>query len=877
MHIQDQYGPVASGVLDLALPELNSPSDAWTQGARQKELNERGAYIHRFSNQSTSSSMIAAVKKISEDNICTPCTLVGPSLCRTYNHHVWEGCAALLFSPSMPSMLAYKGDIYSNRLSSAPHLNHAKFKTPFSSRKKSLEKFSDAVRTTFNGYGPTVSAFKGRRTKQLHLVMSASHHAAKTREMEKRANLYFTSHNNRLNYNVDSPSKDLILELSDRYEDFNLSNKPVLQTKAQVLSFIDAVTQVKPALLPFLQAAKIKISNFKDDSVIPVYFNNAGKSVNKKPHERSYAKFLKWQFDNSKSGANLHHFSDRSTTLTPNEVLGMPSGEDLVGLVIDPSTTRSFDQALDTLEHLKSAAGSDWHTVAGNIPPFTHLISHMNEGTILQLGWSKMIIPYSTNGLREYCSAGTITAIDNHQFVPDYFLLLHWIASNSVLVFSKNHRTVDILCMKPNVIGNFADISSKKGGKLLYEAVERSSIHKETMRLFAHLDRLSADNFDNTQNALNNPARTQKNSTALTPLLAMNADQIAEDLDQLLSSQINRIERSIFNTPNTHRTIKYRGGFKDKGTFEFNPKLGSIALIEGVREYENKVRMVGLFEQTSRMRLGGSRLEYGITFENESVKFGNFNSMRFPFSLSQKTSTQRNQKYFQLCLSDQPQAFNINFSKSKFVRFYFEISASPGHAAVKVQLRNYQWSDDLDQINEQPSKVLALLSDTLQNVKHIPANKLRSAIVCVAALRCAAFNQQISDLGMNILNSVRHPLHDDATRQLEGQFIQLCEYTEQTLRNLAIDYEDIDPNGIEMAACLDSLPIVIGAPIRKYLRENVGMTIQQLAAPKPVTPPTTPPAPAPVPTPVLQNTPTAVKKKGVARLLNLLKKALRMK
>lgn len=873
MHIQDQYGPVTSGVLDLALPDLNSPSDAWTQGARQKELNEHGAYIHRFSDQSSSSSMIAAVKKISEDNICTPCTLVGPSLCRTYNHHVWEGCAALLFSPGMPAVLAYKGDIYSNRLSNTPDLNHNKFKNALRSRERSLKKFSNAVRTTFNGYGPTGSAFKGRRTKQLNLVMSASHHAAKTREMEKRANLYFTPENNRLDYDVDVPSKDLILELSDRYQDFNLRSKPVLQTKAQVLSFIDAVTLAKPALLPFLQAAKIKILNFKDDSVIPVYFNNARMTVNKQLHERSYAEFLKWQFDNSKNGVNLHHFSDKSTTLTPNEVLGMPSSEDLVGLVIDPSTSRSFDQALDTLEHLKTAAGSHWHTVAGNVPPFTHLVSHMDEGTILQLGWSKMIIPYSTKGLREYCSTGTITGIDNHQFVPDYFLLLHWIASNSVLVFAKKHCMVDILCIKPNVIGNFADISCDNGNKLIYEAIELASIHRATLHLFAHLDQLGAGNFHNTEIALLNPARTQKNSTVLTPLLAMHDQQIADDLDQLLSAQINRIERSVFNTPNTRRTIKYRGGFNDKGTFAFNPKLGSIALTEGVREYENKVLMVGLFKQSGSMKHGGSELEYGISFENERVRFGNFKETGFPFLLSQKTSTQRNQQYFQLCLSEQPQAFNINFSKSKFVRFYFALSALPGHAAVKVQLRNYQWPDDLDQINEQPSKVLALLSDTLQNVIHIPADQLPSAIVCLAALRCAVFNQQISASGMNALNSVRYPLHDDATHQLEQQFTQLREDTEKTLRNLADNYKHIDPNGSELGACLNSLPVMIGAPILNYLRDKVGMTIQQLTAPKYATPPTIPSAPAPA----LQTTPMAGKKKGVARLLHLIKKALKMK
>ncbi|WP_257511385.1 hypothetical protein [Limnobacter parvus] len=590
---------------DLALPDLSSPSDSWTEGARQKELNERGAYIHRFKDQSSLNSMIAAVKKISEDNICTPCTLVGPSLCRSYNHYVWEGCAALLFSPAMNIVLSYKGDIYSDRLKNEPNLSHSNFKSGQAGRKESLELFSDAVRSKFNGYAATSSAFKGRRTKKLNLVVSASHHVAKTQEMEKRANLYFIPPEDFPAINLDVSSKYLILDLCERYSDYQLPCKPVLQTKAQVLEFIDTVTQINPSLLPFLRAARIKISTFKDDSVVHLYFENAKHASNKQSHESSYADFMKWQFKNSQTGSNLLTHSDKSTTLTPNEVLGMPSTEDLVGLLIDPSTSKSFDQALATLKHLRESRTSNWASVAQSVPPFTHLISHLDHGTLIQLGWSKMIIPYSTEGLTEYCTTGKITAIDGYKFGPDYFLLLHRIASNSILVFSKEHRTVDLLFVKPNVISNFSSILSGGGKTLLFEAVEQGNIHTETLRLFCHLDRLGTGNFSRVREAHENPHANPRHKSTLEKLIILDDQKADEDLKNLLTAQINRIERSAFRKCGDHRTVKYRAGFEDQGIFEFNPSLGSLSLTEGVRKFDNGTRLIGVFKPDSDMKRGG--------------------------------------------------------------------------------------------------------------------------------------------------------------------------------------------------------------------------------------------------------------------------------
>ena len=837
MHISNQYGPVKRGTQDLALPGLKSPSDSWTEGARQQELNERGAYIHRFNDQHSLTSMIEAVKKISEDNICTPCTLVGPSLCRSYNHSVWEGCAALLFSPEMSITLAYKGDIYSRRLSGYPDLNHQKHKSVFYKRDISLPLFSNAIRTTFNNLPPTASAFKGRRTKQLNLVVSAKHQSAKIMEMEKRANLYFMPGENKPPYNVDSSSKELIVDLREKHLEFQLPTKPRLSTKAEVLAFIDTVTKAKPFLLPFLQAARIKISNFKDDSVVRVYLENSTKTTTKPRYQRSYTEFLKWQFSNGQAGSNLLSHSDKTTSLTPNEVLGMPRIKDLVGIVIDPSRTNSFDQALSTLRHLETLDQLNGTSIARSVPPYTHLISHLNEGTIIQLGWSTMITPYSTNGLKEFCSTGKITAINTHQFKPDYFRLLHRIASSSNLVFSKENKTLDLLHLKPNVINNFSRISSNKSNTLLYEAVAQASICEHTLRLFCHLDLLANDNDNiNLVNASANKNGINDRIGILNDVLSMSTISQAEDLKKLLTAQINRIEKNLYNNSNSYRTIKFRAGFKDEGIFNFNAELGSLALTEGTRQTDKQIRLTGLFKHCSSMKYGGAEMAFGLLLKKEECKFGSFAASTTPFSIHQMQSNRTTHKFFRLLVGDQTNPFYIDFSKSNCVRIYFTLGSNQNHRDIKTQLRNYNWPDDLNQVITQPTHALKLISNTINASIDIPYDRFVPTIMCLSALYWAVLKQLENASDLPRPSSALRKLHNESTRELAQQFQELFKVIENKLRTLTELYKVIDPDCKDLDSSLKTLPCLVAESIRNLLAKKFRLSKLSPPTPTVVTP-----------------------------------------
>jgi hypothetical protein len=820
MHISERHGKINKGVQDLTLPGLSSPSDSWTEGARQKELNERGAYIHRFQNQSSLSSMIAAVRKISEDNICTPSTLVGPSLCRTYNHHVWEGCAALLFSPSMPLALAYKGDIYSDRLSREPNLGHNRFKDPQRSRNESLELFSEAVCKTFNGYSSTSSAFKGRREKKLNLVVSAAHHAAKIKEMEKRANLYFIPEENQSVYQLDVPSKNLMLQLSDNYQHFGLQQKPTLQTKAQVLDFIDTVTQAKPYLLPFLNAARIKISTFKRDSVIPAYFAHASKTASKPAHQSSYAQFLQWQFDNSQTGANFHSFSDKSTTLTPNEVLGMPSVEDLVGLVVDPCTSKSFDQTLATLEHLKKESKSEWRSVAGNVPPFTHLISHMDQGTIIQLGWSKMVIPYSTKGLQEYCTSGKVTSIDKHKFSPDYFVLLHRLASTSILLFSKEHQTVNILYVKPNVIGNFSEIQSSSGHSLLYHAIEQSNIPDSTLRLFCYLDRLSSGSHNNLKKALGNPNKNAANAQILEDMQRTLRWGHSSGLNGLLESQINRIEKSIYPDLNNQRQVKYRAGFTDQGVFEYNCALGSLAMVEGTRLTDRGIRIAGIFKHCKDMKRGGSNLSFGEIVKEGQCTIGKMDGSVRPFTIIRKTKDPNNSVYLNLSMSEQSPWFFVNFSGSGRFCSHFVMFTKNKRDGEISSLNNPNWSGNVSDIIDKPAEILRAIAGSIKVHDELPDHRLLGSIICLSAFRFEILKQCPEAACPSRLKELTENMRCDTALDLANQFHAIIVEIHTLLEKLTQRYGASIVDREDLFYALKKYPYEVASPIQHYLADN---------------------------------------------------------
>ena len=826
MHISVDYGQVKQRVQDLSLPGLDSPADSWSEGVRQKELNERGAYIHRFHDQNSINSVVAAVKKIAEDSICTPCTLLGPSLCRSYNHHVWEGCAALIFSPSMHIALAYKGDIYSNRLYGKSNLNHDQFKQAERTRPESVRLFADAVCTEFNKLGPTTSAFKGRRTKQLNLVVSAQYHAAKIQELEKRADLYFRPDEHVSEYRLDVSSKHLIMELCEKHLDFQLSEKPNLETKAQTIEFIDTVLQVKPDLAPFLRAAKIKISSFENDSAIPAYLAKAKNDTKKLPYQRSYVEFLNWQFRNAQSSPSLNSSFDKSTTLTPNEVLGMPIVEDLVGLLIDPSSVKSFDQALATLKHLNDSGLSSWATVAQGIPPYTHLISHLNQGTLIQLGWSKMIIPYSTEGLKEFCGTGKVRSINGFDVKPDYFLLLHRIASSGVLVFAPDHQIVDILQIKPNVVTNFSSISSNRGNPLLYEAVECDNIDADTLRLLCHLHRLETGSFEKLEVAAGNPLAVNKHLETLSELIFLRDSEVREDLNDLLTRQIDRIEQLHQKRSCNFRTTSYRGGIQDQGVFSFNSKLGSLSLIEGTRSSIDGSQLIGWFKHTASMKQGGAQLTFGKKDNGQEIKFGNFEADNSFCSIHELTNA-KGSRYFRLRLGQGTPSAHIDFSYDQFARLYIILETKILKQAISTQFRNHEWTENLDQVTKHPLLALRFISEAIQAPNEVPDERLANMIICLSALRNKVSLQLQPAMDFIARHGTSIQMQHPSTRELELRFHRLLIHIDKRLTNLMALYGRAYPNHDELISKLEQLDNSSGEVIKSHLTSKFDVKLNR--------------------------------------------------
>ncbi|HEX4878518.1 MAG TPA: hypothetical protein VFV39_01625 [Limnobacter sp.] len=665
-------------------------------------------------------------------------------------------------------------------------MNHQIYKSRGLERSESLGLFAQEIQSRFNRFPETVSAFKARRGKKLTLIVNAAHQLAKVREMEKRANLYFTPKEYLPPYDVDRSSKLLILHLSEQYQDFNLDAKPALDTKEQVLSFIDVVTSIKPALEPFLAAPRIKIAAFKNDTSVVTYFNAAKTPKALATHQQSYAEFLKWQFSKNRHCTHWSKSTDYSTTLTPNEVLGMPSVEDLVGLVIDPSRSNSFDQALATLTHLKNAGVSDWADVANKAPPFAHLLSHMDEGTLIQLGWSKMIVPYSTRGLKQFCTTGKVDAIDGVKFTPDYFVLLHRIASSGILVFSAGYVSVDLLYQKGNVIGNFNSIETSPGENLFCSAIKLQDIHPDTLRLFFHLARIGEGQFRGIKYALNRTSATPKNRELLEKLLSLNDRALVDDLHQLLRSNINRIERANAASAKCPRKVKYRCGIQDEGLFTYNSLLGSLALTEGVRIYDEKKRMVGFFKHSNKMQQGGSSPAVGVLTAEKFCRFGEMLSYFSTLSIQEMTSA-KNVTFFRLDVYDQCVLLNIDFSVQQSARTHFRLHDVNTKDEVKFSLDNPDRQQDLQEVLTNPAIALRYLAVGLRSVGSLPPDKLPVALVSLVILKNTVSAQSsLINRHLVSINTDRSRLSKDLLELIHAleDLLHVCKHAINTLVRL---------------------------------------------------------------------------------------------
>lgn len=642
-----RYGAPVQEVVKQSLDPLSTSVDSWKKGRREAEINQTGVYVHRFNrvDKKITKSFQETIDKIEQDKIPTPCTLIGPSFSRTYNHYVWEGCPGLMFSPEMPIVLDYKGDVYSARLSNSKiaHVGQAAV-----DRNESLRQYTLSLLKIFNSFAETSSAFKARKAKKLNLIVNAEFHRAKLVEIRKRGNFYFSSDEIKSEIDFDRPSKKVLKDLVEISAQHGINVPNGLRTnKDDLISFIESWMAARPDWADFLSHAKIKIQSFGSDQAVRSYWSKADEPI-VIDHLSSYRLYLAKQFKDAVDRNINIDYQDPSTVLSPNEVLGMPKTKDLIGIVIDPSLISSFNESCEIITHLGKI--KNWEDVSKTIPPYLHVLSHLDGNSIVQLGWSTMVLPYTNNGLEQYCNSGKIKSLDDKFFRPDYFLLLHRIAAASPLVFEGAYNTVDIIHLKRNVVRDICDVRIRFRGRDNISLINAAScsevISAKDFELFCFLELFGVKDLKSTptlniaglQAARSFDGALDTQIKIIDDFLSLDINQLRKKFIDRLSVEINRIESKRDQKSQDCRRVSLRSGWMCEGKFLFNPAICCLSLFEGVKRSYTGNYYQGIFSATNKLNEGGASLVFGTRRLSDLYHFGIFFEEYSHLKISQKCS-----------------------------------------------------------------------------------------------------------------------------------------------------------------------------------------------------------------------------------------------
>ena len=389
-------------------PALQAPPSCDNAAATNAEINEKGVYVHKTSRDwarpdRNSDLVKAQLAKIVKGEVPTPATLVGPAFHKVYNNRSWTDTGGLVFAPDTVSVLSYKGDIHSHRLSRA---------MPFSRDstvpvKKMVDAYACQVANDFNKLGVTQSLINHRRAKQLRLCENIDLQREKYRELSLRANLCFQKQPAADTDIEDVSSKFLIAKLIMR-------EKPIAAwTKADLLTWFDRVEhKEKPQLDQLLAHAKRKLGYYGSDEDIRNYLNTGSVSAIKKNHYRDMVR--EW-------GA-----------LPANEHLLMPTPSDVIGLLVTVDSVFGIDHARIVLDALTTHTSNGFPATA-TLPMMTYRLSDKIGQSLSVTDVHSDILPWSSAALVEFAECGVIT-IDGTQIKPDHFRLIHTAAHHSALI-----------------------------------------------------------------------------------------------------------------------------------------------------------------------------------------------------------------------------------------------------------------------------------------------------------------------------------------------------------------------------------------------------------------------------------------------------------
>ncbi|GAA4027469.1 hypothetical protein [Actimicrobium antarcticum] len=427
MHISHNYiTPVTAG--ELGHPPLDQYPGRPKDTRFSEEVNKSGVYIHKLCIHGD--AIKEQFDKIENNLIPTPGTFVGVGMHRTYNMDRWARTSGLIFSPDTASMISYKGDIASVRLS-----NIDKNFSHFSSvpAQEQHAKYAQYLSTKFNQLGETGTAFNNRKPKQLRLVEDVTFAKDKYKELELRSNLAFG------NEMPDANDSSTIPDESSKYTIARLLQSSGVDidslTKSTLLDVLIPIAQEDTELGQRLRHAIKKLERFDNDAAIKVYLNLGKADPVKKNHYINIMR--KW-------GAQ-----------TPNEHLLMPTIANIAGICVNVEATSGIDQALKINAMLSERQKANG-LVSNNNPAFVYHLSPKSGKSLVHIGWSQGVSPWSSQGLIEFAKTGKVTGVDGNTFKPDHFKLLHALADASTLVFFENEKTLLNCKFSNNFIDNLS-------------------------------------------------------------------------------------------------------------------------------------------------------------------------------------------------------------------------------------------------------------------------------------------------------------------------------------------------------------------------------------------------------------------------------------
>lgn len=545
MHISKSYTN-NPGLGALSHPPLENSAARPIDPRFGDEINERGVYIHKMN--ISRGAVNSQFEKIKDYKLPTPGTFVGVGVHRTYNLGNWLGTSGLIFSPDTVSVLSYKGGICSVRLAKAATRNFSMY--------NSHKGYSRYLAGVFNTKcADTQSAFKNRNAKNLRLVEDAAFAKNKYKELELRSNLAFKDE-------LPSPIKDRInADVSSKFTIVKLLQSQNIDIsklkKSQLLKFLKQFSEKDTDLGHRLRHAVNKIERFDGDKKTQAYLRLGLAVPIKKNH---YSNIMRvW-------GAQ-----------TPNEHLLLPTLANIAGVCVNVESTSGIDQAFEINAKLNDEQEKA-QMPSRNNPALVYNLSPKIGKSLVHLGWTQCVAPWSSKGLIEFAKTGHITEWEYNKYTPNHFMLIHTLADAGALVFFEDEKALLNCKFKKNFVDDLSSIK-ENNSNLLHIAIENNRpLDDIKFFYFWQVKAFTQRNSDNRTALDLAILRGHESHSFLDKANSWNKEQLTSERNAYISGRLDKLCNKLGKKEASYRL---RDGRQEDGKIMYIPQLGSYRVIKG--------------------------------------------------------------------------------------------------------------------------------------------------------------------------------------------------------------------------------------------------------------------------------------------------------